>query len=219
MKRLFMITMLLLSISAVSWSQVTVGIRFSHLPVFQWISGYTSPPEANVEFGKFVTYFNAGGFLHFQLQEHWALQVEGIYSIGELPFSANYPNSPINSSYLISYLDFPILLQYEGKKPIRGFVQLGISPKVLALREPSSDFDFYRSDMVFGTVRDFKHTIAMGHIGGGVLFERRHWLFTADARFSASLNTIANYKPKYLVDMSTAHLYSFSISSAIGYKF
>ena len=59
----------------------------------------------------------------------------------------------------------------------------------------------------------------MGHIGGGVLFERPKWIYTVDARFSTSITNLASGSRTEYINFDKARTFVFGISLGAGYKF
>ena len=97
-------------------------------------------------------------------------------------------NSSKDSYYRFEYLDVPFLVQYEGKKAFRGFGFVGFSPKILF----SSAFYDASKNITYGGSSQFNTVMLMGHIGGGVLFERPKWIYTVDARLSTNITNLAS---------------------------
>lgn len=110
----------------------------------------------------------------------------------------------------------PLLLQYEGKQPIRGFVQTGFSPKFYLWHENGLDRTY---DISFADSHRFKKSLLMWHIGAGMLIERKHWIFTIDQRFSMSVFNVSEHNNKEFLNLSKARFYLFSTSSGVAYKF
>ena len=124
-------------------------------------------------------------------------------------------NSNKNSYYRFEYLDVPFLVQYEGKKAIRGFGFVGFSPKILI----SSSFYDDSKSVTYGGSSQFNTVMMMGHIGGGVLFERPKWIYTVDARFSTSITNLASGSRTEYINFDKARTFVFGISLGAGYKF
>ena len=58
----------------------------------------------------------------------------------------------------------------------------------------------------------------MGHIGGGVLFERPKWIYTVDARFSTNITNSASGSRTEYINFDKARTFVFGISLGTGYK-
>ena len=214
----FLIVIAFLSITSIGFSQVAIGVRFSYpFTMVQSMRPVTpNVPSSSVSFGKFRNYLNAGGFIRIPVQERLTFQIEGMFSIAKVDFDGKYQGSSFHSGYRFVHFDMPFLLQYEGKRPIRGFVQTGFSPKFYLMREVSLDSSY---DISFADTRRFKKSLLMWHIGAGILFERKHWIFTLDHRFSMSVFNVSEHNNKEFLDLSKAKFYFFSTSSGIAYKF
>ncbi|WP_314286930.1 porin family protein [Capnocytophaga sputigena] len=206
------------SIVTIGFSQVAIGVRFSY--PFTMVQSMrpvtTNVPSSSMSFGKFRSYLNAGGFIRIPLQERFTLQIEGMFSIAEVDFDGVYQGQSFYSGYRFVHFDMPLLLQYEGKQPIRGFVQTGFSPKFYLWRENGLDRTY---DISFADSRRFKKSLLMWHIGAGILIERKHWIFTLDQRFSMSVFNVSEHNNKEFLNLSKARFYLFSTSSGVAYKF
>ena len=115
------------SIVTIGFRRQLIGVRFSYpFTMLQSMRPVTTNvPSSSVSFGKFRNYLNAGGFIRIPLQERFTLQIEGMFSIAEVDFDGVYQGQSFYSGYRFVHFDMPLLLQYEGKQPIRGFVQTG----------------------------------------------------------------------------------------------
>ena len=106
----------------------------------------------------------------------------------------------------------PVLLQFEGKRMFRGFLQLGLSPKFLL------SASFNREDFeAINVYNSFNKVVFAAHIGGGVLWDIKRVMLMVDMRISPNLTAIAGKVRD--VDFSTARSTSITlVSVSVGYK-
>jgi len=210
MKR-FLIIIIFLSVTTFSFAQTAIGIKVTDpLSAVSLITPlYTT---VNVNLKTYNAFVSLGGFVHIPLREHWVLQSELLFKHEAVRFRIE--NSSKDSYYRFEYLDVPFLVQYEGKKAIRGFGFVGFSPKILIT---SSFYDDSKS-VTYGGSSQFNTVMMMGHIGGGVLFERPKWIYTVDARFSTNITNLASGSRTEYINFDKARTFVFSISLGAGYK-
>ena len=210
MKR-FLITIIFLSVTTFSFAQTAIGIKVTDpLSAVSLITPlYTT---VNVDLKTYNAFVSLGGFVRIPLKERWVLQSELLFKHEAVRFRIE--NSSKDSYYRFEYLDVPFLVQYEGKKAIRGFGFVGFSPKILIT---SSFYDDSKS-VTYGGSSQFNTVMMMGHIGGGVLFERPKWIYTVDARFSTSITNLASGSRTEYINFDKARTFVFGISLGAGYK-
>ena len=211
MKR-FLIIIIFLSVTTFSFAQTAIGIKVTDpLSAVSLITPlYTT---ANVDIKTYNAFVSLGGFVRIPLKERWVLQSELLFKHEAVRFRIE--NSSKDSYYRFEYLDVPFLVQYEGKKAFRGFGFVGFSPKFLIT---SSFYDASKS-VTYGGSSQFNTVMMMGHIGGGVLFERPKWIYTVDARFSTNITNLASGSRTEYINFDKARTFVFGISLGAGYKF
>ena len=219
MKR-FLITVAFLSVTTFSFAQTAIGVKVNTpLHTFNFFNDLTSNESYDIEIYPRIAAFNSGVFAHFQLAKRWALQTEVLYRRETLSFrpknsSWDYEERPY---YEFDYLEIPLMMQFEGKKPVRGFTQLGFSPKIstrAAFRDKGSN-----------EVQDMKYYFGTGqlhinfNIGGGLLVERSKWLLFAEARYSVNLTKIGMNSSSPYLNFIEARNHTLTFSLGAGYKF
>ena len=207
----FLIIIIFLSVTTFSFAQTAIGIKVTDpLSAVSLITPlYTT---VNVDLKTYNAFVSLGGFVRIPLKERWVLQSELLFKHEAVRFRIE--NSSKDSYYRFEYLDVPFLVQYEGKKAIRGFGFVGFSPKILIT---SSFYDDSKS-VTYGGSSQFNTVMMMGHIGGGVLFERPKWIYTVDARFSTSITNLASGSRTEYINFDKARTFVFGISLGAGYK-
>lgn len=224
MKR-FLITAMLLSISAFSYSQIAVGVKvanpFVAVNVMKHQIANTPKGIRNGGgiFGEFyIGAFNIGAFMRIPLKTHWALQTEVLFKReGVWFFHQEETIEELLSDrgvYKFWYAEVPILLQWEGKRTVRGFAQLGVSPKFLTSAKYSAVLE--KDD--HNVTSSFNRVVLNLNVGGGVLWNRRDWVFTADGRLATNLTPLTSKKNTPDIDFSKAQSYYFAFSLGAGYK-
>ena len=210
MKR-FLIIIIFLSVTTFSFAQTAIGIKVTDpLSAVSLITPlYTT---ANVDLKTYNAFVSLGGFVRIPLKEHWVLQSELLFKHEAVRFRIE--NSNKDSYYRFEYLDVPFLVQYEGKKAFRGFGFVGFSPKILF----SSSFYDASKNVTYRGSSQFNTVMLIGHIGGGVLFERPKWIYTVDARFSTNITNLASGSRTEYINFDKARTFVFSISLGAGYK-
>ena len=210
MKR-FLITIAFLSVTTFSFAQTAIGVKVTDpLSAVSLITPlYTA---TNVDIKTYNAFVSLGGFVRIPLKERWVLQSELLFKHEAVRFRIE--NSSKDSYYRFEYLDVPFLVQYEGKKAFRGFGFVGFSPKILF----SSSFYDASKNVTYGGSSQFNTVMLMGHIGGGVLFERPKWIYTVDARFSTNITNLASGSRTEYINFGKARTFVFGISFGAGYK-
>ena len=210
MKR-FLITIAFLSVTTFSFAQTAIGVKVTDpLSAVSLITPlYTA---TNVDLKNYNAFVSLGGFVRIPLKERWVLQSELLFKHEAVRFRIE--NSSKDSYYRFEYLDVPFLVQYEGKKAIRGFGFVGFSPKILF----SSAFYDASKNITYGGSSQFNTVMLMGHIGGGVLFERPKWIYTVDARLSTNITNLASGIRTEYINFDKARTFVFGISLGAGYK-
>lgn len=210
MKRFF-ITIAFLSVTTFSFAQTAIGMKVTDpLSAVSLITPlYTA---TNVDIKTYNAFVSLGGFVRIPLKERWVLQSELLFKHEAVRFRIE--NSNKDSYYRFEYLDVPFLVQYEGKKAFRGFGFVGFLPKILF----SSAFYDASKNVTYGGSSQFNTVMLMGHIGGGVLFERPKWIYTVDARFSTNITNLASGSRTEYINFDKARTFVFSISLGAGYK-
>ena len=66
--------------------------------------------------------------------------------------------------------------------------------------------------------RYFNSTQLVFHLGGGVMWETRKWIFIADGRFSGSISDISSDSYNPYLDFKDATSVYLSFSVGVGYK-
>ena len=213
MKR-FLITIVFLSVTTFSFAQTAIGVKVTDpLSAVSLITPlYTA---TNVDLKNYNAFVSLGGFVRIPLKERWVLQSELLFKHEAVRFRIE--NSSKDSYYRFEYLDVPFLVQYEGKKAIRGFGFVGFSPKIstrAAFRDKGSnevqDMEYY-----FGTGQLHINF----NIGGGLLVERSRWLLFAEARYSVNLTKMAANSSSPYLNFIEARNHTFTFSLGAGYKF
>ena len=219
MKR-FLTTILWLCATYVGFAQTAIGVKVNTpLHSFNFFNELTSNENYDIEIYPRIAAFNSGVFAHFQLAKRWALQTEVLYRRETLSFRPknstwDYEERPY---YEFDYLEIPLMMQFEGKKPVRGFTQLGFSPKIstrAAFRDKGSN-----------EVQDMKYYFGTGqlhinfNIGGGLLIERSRWLLFAEARYSVNLTKMATNSGSPYLNFREARNHTLTFSLGAGYKF
>ena len=224
------ITLLLLLLSCtVSMAQITVGIRFNN----PFVYGSSISPLYNEDGKKFNTYgnwgvFNSGVFARIPLKEkHWVLHTELLYkNEGTHIRSLDIPSRDRGPYYgevvpegkrhfSFQYIDAPCLLQWEGKRMFRGYLQAGFSLKFLTHASYTNGW-FNAPDE--NVTPHFNRLVLTGQVGGGVLWDIKRVMITADMRMSWNLTPITGNLVRG-VDFSESTGYSLSlISIGVGYK-
>ena len=219
MKR-FLITVAFLSVTTFSFAQTAIGVKVNTpLHTFNFFNDLTSNESYDIEIYPRIAAFNSGVFAHFQLAKRWALQTEVLYRRETLSFRPK--NSTWDTEerpyYEFDYLEIPLMMQFEGKKSVRGFTQLGFSPKIstrAAFRDKGSN-----------EVQDMKYYFGTGqlhinfNIGGGLIVERPRWLLFAEARYSVNLTKMATNSSSPYLNFIEARNHTFTFSLGAGYKF
>ena len=207
----FLTTIAFLSVTTFSFAQTAIGIKVTD-PLSAVSLAAPLYTATNVDIKTYNAFVSLGGFVRIPLKEHWVLQSELLFKHEAVRFRIE--NSSKDSYYRFEYLDVPFLVQYEGKKAIRGFGFVGFSPKFLIT---SSFYDASKS-VTYGGSSQFNTVMMMGHIGGGVLFERPKWIYTVDARFSTNITNLASGSRTEYINFDKARTFVFSISLGAGYK-
>ena len=224
------ITLLLLLLSCtVSMAQIAVGIRLNNPLVY----GSSISPLYNEDGKKFNTYgnwgvFNSGVFARIPLKEnHWVLHTELLYkNEGTHIRSLDIPSRDRGPYYgevvpegrrhfSFQYIDAPCLLQWEGKRMFRGYLQAGFSLKFLTHASYTNGW-FNAPDE--NVTPHFNRLVLTGQVGGGVLWDIKRVMITADMRMSWNLTPITGHLVRG-VDFSESMGFSLSlISIGVGYK-
>ena len=221
--------LLLLLTSTVSMAQITVGIRLNNPLVY----GSSISPLYNEDGKKFNTYgnwgvFNSGVFARIPLKEkHWVLHTELLYkNEGTHIRSLDIPSRDRGPYYgevvpegrrhfSFQYIDAPCLLQWEGKRMFRGYLQAGFSLKFLTHASYTNGW-FNAPDE--NVTPHFNRLVLTGQVGGGVLWDIKRVMITADMRMSWNLTPITGHLVRG-VDFSESMGFSLSlISIGVGYK-
>ena len=226
-KHIFLL--LLLLTSTVGIAQITVGIRLNNPLVY----GSSVSPLYNEDGKKFNTYgnwgvFNSGVFARIPLKEkHWVLHTELLYkNEGTHIRSLDIPSRDRGPYYgevvpegrrhfSFQYIDAPCLLQWEGKRMFRGYLQAGFSLKFLTHASYTNGW-FNAPDE--NVTPHFNRLVLTGQVGGGVLWDIKRVMITADMRMSWNLTPITGHLVRG-VDFSESMGFSLSlISIGVGYK-
>ena len=221
--------LLLLLTSTVSMAQITVGIRLNNPLVY----GSSISPLYNEDGKKFNTYgnwgvFNSGVFARIPLKEnHWVLHTELLYkNEGTHIRSLDIPSRDRGPYYgevvpegrrhfSFQYIDAPCLLQWEGKRMFRGYLQAGFSLKFLTHASYTNGW-FNAPDE--NVTPHFNRLVLTGQVGGGVLWDIKRVMISADMRMSWNLTPITGHLV-HGVDFSESMGFSLSlISIGVGYK-
>ena len=221
--------LLLLLTSTVSMAQITVGIRLNNPLVY----GSSISPLYNEDGKKFNTYgnwgvFNSGVFARIPLKEnHWVLHTELLYkNEGTHIRSLDIPSRDRGPYYgevvpegrrhfSFQYIDAPCLLQWEGKRMFRGYLQAGFSLKFLTHASYTNGW-FNAPDE--NVTPHFNRLVLTGQVGGGVLWDIKRVMITADMRMSWNLTPITGHLV-HGVDFSESMGFSLLlISIGVGYK-
>ena len=221
--------LLLLLTSTVSMAQITVGIRLNNPLVY----GSSISPLYNEDGKKFNTYgnwgvFNSGVFARIPLKEkHWVLLTELLYkNEGTHIRSLDIPSRDRGpyygevvpegrSHFSFQYIDAPCLLQWEGKRMFRGYLQAGFSLKFLTHASYTNGW-FNAPDE--NVTPHFNRLVLTGQVGGGVLWDIKRVMITTDMRMSWNLTPITGHKVRG-VDFSHSTGFSLTlISVGVGYK-
>jgi hypothetical protein len=211
MKR-FLTTILWLCTAYFGFAQTAIGVKVTD-PLSAVSLATPLYTATNVDIKTYNAFVSLGGFVRIPLKEHWVLQSELLFKHEAVRFRIE--NSSKDSYYRFEYLDVPFLVQYEGKKAFRGFGFVGFSPKFLIT---SSFYDASKS-VTYGGSSQFNTVMMMGHIGGGVLFERPKWIYTVDVRFSTNITNLASGSRTEYINFDKARTFVFGISLGAGYKF
>lgn len=221
--------LLLLLTSTMSMAQITVGIRLNNPLVY----GSSISPLYNEDGKKFNTYgnwgvFNSGVFARIPLKEnHWVLHTELLYkNEGTHIRSLDIPSRDRGPYYgevvpegrrhfSFQYIDAPCLLQWEGKRMFRGYLQAGFSLKFLTYASYTNGwFNTFDENVT----PHFNRLVLTGQVGGGVLWDIKRVMITADMRISWNLTPITGHKVRG-VDFSHSTGFSLTlISVGVGYK-
>ena len=226
-KHIFLL--LLLLTSTVGIAQITVGIRLNNPLVY----ASSISPLYNEDGKKFNTYgnwgvFNSGVFARIPLKEkHWVLHTELLYkNEGTHIRSLDIPSRDRGPYYgevvpegrrhfSFQYIDAPCLLQWEGKRMFRGYLQAGFSLKFLTHASYTNGW-FNAPDE--NVTPHFNRLVLTGQVGGGVLWDIKRVMITADMRMSWNLTPITGHLVRG-VDFSESMGFSLSlISIGVGYK-
>ena len=208
------ITFLLFFLVGSSFAQVTIGVKINN-PLFYG----SNAGKFKALNGKELTHWgnwgilNAGAFVHLPIKKHWALHSELLYKNESAHYYYTATQSQGEASYFAyDYIDMPVLLQFEGKRMFRGFLQLGLSPKFLL------SASFNREDFeAINVYNSFNKVVFAAHIGGGVLWDIKRVMLMVDMRISPNLTSIAGKVRD--VDFSTARSTSITlVSVSVGYK-
>ena len=221
--------LLLLLTSTVSMAQITVGIRLNNPLVY----GSSISPLYNEDGKKFNTYgnwgvFNSGVFARIPLKEkHWVLHTELLYkNEGTHIRSLDIPSRDRGPYYgevvpegrrpfSFQYIDAPRHLQWEGKRMFRVYLQAGFSLKFLTHASYTNGW-FNAPDE--NVTPHFNRLVLTGQVGGGVLWDIKRVMITADMRMSWNLTPITGHLVRG-VDFSESMGFSLSlISIGVGYK-
>ena len=198
--------LLLLLTSTVSMAQITVGIRLNNPLVY----GSSISPLYNEDGKKFNTYgnwgvFNSGVFARIPLKEkHWVLHTELLYKNEGTHLSGfDVPDKDRGPYYReslyeekrhfsLQYIDAPCLLQWEGTRMFNAPDE-NVTPH-------------------------FNRLVLTGQVGGGVLWDIKRVMISADMRMSWNLTPITGHLVRG-VDFSESMGFSLSlISIGVGYK-
>ena len=224
------ITLLLLLLSCtVSMAQIAVGIRLNNPLVY----GSSISPLYNEDGKKFNTYgnwgvFNSGVFARIPLKEkHWVLHTDLLYkNEGTHIRSLDIPSRDRGPYYgevapegrrhfSFEYIDAPCLLQWEGKRMFRGYLQAGFSLKFLTHASYTNETYNTPDENV---TQHFNRFVLTGQAGGGVLWDIKRVIITTDMRMSWNLTPITGHKVRG-VDFSDSTGFSLTlVSVGVGYK-
>ena len=210
MKR-FLIIIIFLSVTTFSFAQTAIGVKVTD-PLSAVSLAAPLYTATNIDLKTYNVFVSLGGFVRIPLKERWVLQSELLFKHEAVRFRIE--NSSKDSYYRFEYFDVPFLLQYEGKKAFRGFGFVGFSPKILF----SSSFYDASKNVTYGGSSQFNTVMLMGHIGGGVLFERPKWIYTVDARFSTNITNLASGSRTEYINFDKVRTFVFGISFGAGYK-
>ena len=210
MKR-FLTTILWLCATYVGFAQTAIGVKVTD-PLSAVSLAAPLYTAINVDIKTYNAFVSLGGFVRIPLKEHWVLQSELLFKHEAVRFRIE--NSSKDSYYKFEYLDVPFLLQCEGKKAFRGFGFIGFSPKILF----SSSFYDASKNITYGGSSQFNTLMLMGHIGGGVLFERPKWIYTVEARLSTNITNLASGSRTEYINFDKTRTFMFGISLGAGYK-
>ncbi|GJH39760.1 hypothetical protein RCZ04_03100 [Capnocytophaga sp. HP1101] len=227
MKRLLTI-IAFLSISALSYSQVAIGVKVANpLTAVNVMKNQTANTPKRIRNGGgilgefYMGAINVGAFMRVPLKTHWALQTEVLYKREGVWFFHQEETVEEETALFIDhgtydfwYAEVPILLQWEGKRTVRGFAQLGVSPKFLT----SAKYSAVLERGYHNVISSFNTVVLNFNIGGGVLWNRRDWVFTLDGRLSTNLTPLTSEKNTPDIDFSKVRNYYFAMSLGAGYK-
>ena len=220
--------LLLLLTSTVSIAQITVGLRLNNPLLY----GSSVSPLYDKNGKEFNTYgnwgvINMGAFARIPLKEkHWVLHTDLLYknegthisglnvpSRDREPYREDIPEEKRHFSF--QYIDAPCLLQWEGKRMFRGYLQAGFSLKFLTHASYTNGW-FNAPDE--NVTPHFNRLVLTGQIGGGVLWDIKRVMITTDMRMSWNLTPITGHKVRG-VDFSDSTGFSLTlISVGVGYK-
>ena len=200
----------------ISWAQVTVGVKVNNPLLY----GSSISPLYDKEGKKLDTYgnwgfFNSGAFARIPLKEkHWVLQTELLYKNEgtHIRYDETFEN---RRHFSFEYIDAPCLLQWEGKRMFRGYLQAGFSLKFLTHASYTNETYNTADENV---TQHFNRFVLTGQAGGGVLWDIKRVMITADMRMSWNLTPITGHLVRG-VDFSESMGFSLSlISIGVGYK-
>ena len=207
---------LLLITSTISIAQVTVGVKVNNPLLY----GSSISPLYDKEGKKLDTYgnwgfFNSGAFARIPLKEkHWVLQTELLYKNEgtHIRYDESFEN---RRHFSFEYIDTPCLLQWEGKRMFRGYLQAGFSLKFLTKASYiRGSYDSLEENIT----QHFNRFVLTGQIGGGVLWDIKRVIITTDMRMSWNLTPITGHRVRG-VDFGKSTGFSLAlVSVGVGYK-
>ena len=223
--------LLLLLTSTMSMAQITVGVRLNNPLLY----GSSVSPLYDKNGKEFSTYgnwgvFNSGVFARIPLKEkHWVLHtdllyknegthIRGILNVSDkdrerFSYREDIPEERRHFSF--QYIDAPCLLQWEGKRMFRGYLQAGLSLKFLTHASYINETYETPDENV---TQHFNRFVLTGQAGGGVLWDIKRVIITTDMRMSWNLTPITGHKVRG-VDFSDSTGFSLTlVSVGVGYK-
>ena len=215
MKKHITILLLLLTCT-VSMAQITVGVRLNNPLLY----GSSVSPLYDKEDKELATNahwlgLHSGVFVRIPLKEkHWVLHTELLYKTEGT--TAIYDEDWDTRKYFtFQYIDAPILLQWEGKRMFRGYLQVGLSPKFLTHASYTKGRFNYDEENV---TPHFHKFVLTGQLGGGVLWDIKRVVISTDVRMSWNLTPITGHRVRG-VDFSDSIGFSLAlVSVGVGYK-
>ena len=213
----FFITLVVASLATIGYGQTAIGVKGNDpLLTFNVFANVKSGGNYNVEYFPELILPNVGVFANVRFASHFAFQPELMYKQEAISFQRENENLERGDRHFIRFnsIEMPMLLHIQGNNPFRGFGQIGVAPKFLMRATYSERQKSARTDIS----RYFNSTQLVFHLGGGVMWETRKWIFMADGRFSGSISDISSDSYNPYLDFKDATSVYLSFSVGVGYK-